>query len=707
MAELAIHGGPRVADEPFPAWPSIDAKGIEKAAEVLRSGKVNYWTGSTGHEFEQAFARYCDARFAISTTNGTAALHTALASLGVGPGDEVICPSYSFIASSFCIMQAGAIPVFADVDRTHTLSAEDLEAKITPRTRAIVVVHLYGVVADMEPILETARRHGLLVIEDCAQCLGGLYKGRKVGTLGDAGCFSFCQSKHFTTGGEGGAIVTNDEETSWACRSFRDHGYDVQERERLLELEARLAYIHSRIGFNYRMTEMQAAIGLCELDRFTSWNLARRRRNGQRLHEALVDHPLIIETPVDDQERQNAFWWAPYVVDTSRLSVSVNALAAAMAAEGVPIYTVQWPEMYREEVYTKRRGFGRLNLALRTSPLVILAGRSGTGKSLLPRYFAALLDAEFVPIQVQPQWADNADLLGYTPTLRPDTFIAGRLTDALREASAAPDRLFLALLDEMNLAYVEHYFSDFLSVVETRRKEDGEIVSDPLPLDLPRANNGDDYADLRGLGLPWNLRVIGTANMDETTQPFSPKVLDRAFTIEFDEVDLAAFATAVGGAGGGTTDFRPLASRLVDPSVAVSVTEALGQAGELFNAIAAQLVEVNQILEPVGASFAYRTRDATCLYMWHWEQDELDSVMPFEAALDYCLLQKVLPHVRGHGDLLEAALRDLIEWLNRDDTGTSATPPPYAKRPYLRSAAKAEKMVKRLVEVGATSFWEP
>jgi DegT/DnrJ/EryC1/StrS aminotransferase family len=251
MAELAIHGGPRVADEPFPAWPSIDAKGIEKAAEVLRSGKVNYWTGSTGHEFEQAFAGYCDARFAISTTNGTAALHTALASLGVGPGDEVICPSYSFIASSFCILQAGAIPVFADVDRTHTLSAADVEAKITPRTRAIVVVHLYGVVADMEPILETARRHDLLLVEDCAQCLGGVYKGRKVGTLGDAGCFSFCQSKHFTTGGEGGAIVTNDEETNWACRSFRDHGYDVRERERLLELEARLAYIHSRIGFNY------------------------------------------------------------------------------------------------------------------------------------------------------------------------------------------------------------------------------------------------------------------------------------------------------------------------------------------------------------------------------------------------------------------------------------------------------------------------
>ena len=202
MAELAINGGPRVADEAFPDWPSIAPDGIERAAAVLRSGQVNYWTGLTGHEFEQAFAKHCGAQFAVSTTNGTSALHTAIASLGVGPGDEVICPSYSFVASSFCILQAGAIPVFADVDRSHTLSAEDVEAKITPRTRAIIVVHLYGVVADMDPIMATAQRHGLKVVEDCAQCLGGAYKGRQAGTIGDVGCFSFCHSKHFTTGGE-------------------------------------------------------------------------------------------------------------------------------------------------------------------------------------------------------------------------------------------------------------------------------------------------------------------------------------------------------------------------------------------------------------------------------------------------------------------------------------------------------------------------
>src|SRR5690606_38994243 len=144
--------------------------------------------------------------------------------------------------------------------------------KITSRTRAIIVVHLYGIVADMDPLLELARDHGLYVIEDCAQAHGGVYKGKRTGTLGDIGCFSFCQSKHFTTGGEGGMIVTNNEELAWECRSFRDHGYDVQERLNLLEMEAKLMYIHKRVGFNYRMTEIQSAIGSRELARFDSWN---------------------------------------------------------------------------------------------------------------------------------------------------------------------------------------------------------------------------------------------------------------------------------------------------------------------------------------------------------------------------------------------------------------------------------------------------
>jgi len=361
MEKLVIDGGKPVNSEPFPMWPSFSQKAIESVSEPLKSGKVNYWTGELGTKFEKEWAKWNGVKYCITTTNGTSALHTAVASLGIGPGDEVICPSYSFIASSFCILQAGALPVFADVDKkSHTIDPNDIEDKITDKTRAIIVVHLYGIVADMESIMEIARKHNLFVIEDCAQCFGGIYKGKKVGTIGDVGCFSFCQSKHFTTGGEGGAVITNNEDLYWECMSFRDHGYDVKERLRLLEMEKKLMYIHRRVGFNYRMTEIQSLIGLCELERFDSWNLPNRRRNGKYLIEKLKNHPLVLYPPLDTEERQNAFWWAPFVLDTDKLKVPLKQFISAMEAEGVPVYGVQWPEMYKERAYVEKNGFGRL-----------------------------------------------------------------------------------------------------------------------------------------------------------------------------------------------------------------------------------------------------------------------------------------------------------------------------------------------------------
>ena len=359
--KLAIQGGEKLAKEAFPPWPSLAEKSIQRAAEVLRSGKINYWTGPLGQEFERKWAEYNGARFGISTSNGTSALHTAVASLGIGPGDEVICPSYSFIASSFCVLQAGALPVFADTGTDHVIDPAEIEKNITERTRGIIVVHLYGIVADMDPIMAIARRHNLFVIEDCAQAFGGEYKGRKVGTIGDAGCFSFCQSKHFTTGGEGGAVITDNEDLSWKCKGFRDHGYDVKQRLNLLDLEAKLMYIHNQIGFNYRMTEMQSAIGLAELERFPDWNLPNRRKNGKFILEKLKKHPLVLHLPPDTEERKNAYWWCPVVIDSEKISVSTKEFVAAMNAEGVPAYTVLWPEMYKESVYAERNGFGLAN----------------------------------------------------------------------------------------------------------------------------------------------------------------------------------------------------------------------------------------------------------------------------------------------------------------------------------------------------------
>ena len=358
--KLAIDGGKKVYNGAWPAWPTFNEKTYDKVVDILKSGKVNYWTGKVGMEFEKAWAKWLGVNHAISVANGTCALHTALASLNIGPGDEVICTSYSFIASSFCALQAGAMPVFADVTTDHTIDPKAIEACITERTKAIVVVHLYGIVADMDPIMAIAKKHNLYVVEDCAQCFGGVYKGKKAGTIGHVGCFSFCQSKHFTTGGEGGMVVTNDEDLAWECRSFRDHGYDVKAKLNLLEMEGKQLYIHRRVGFNFRMTEMQSAIGLGELERFDNWNLKNRIRNGKMIIKALKDHPLVLHVPVDTKDRQNAFWWCPIVIDPSKLKdgIDTKQFIAAMAAEGVAVYSVLWPEMYKEQAYTDRKGFG-------------------------------------------------------------------------------------------------------------------------------------------------------------------------------------------------------------------------------------------------------------------------------------------------------------------------------------------------------------
>ncbi len=360
-ANIALYGGTPLVTQPVPVWPSFDLTVLEDISTLLLGGKVNYWTGPLGKQFEQKLASYLGDGYAISTTNGTSALHTAISALGIGAGDEVICPAYTFIATAFSVMQAGALPIFADVDQTHTLDPKSIVSKIGPRTKAILVVHTYGVVADMAEILRIARQHNLFVIEDCAQALGAEFQGRKVGTLGDAGCFSFCQSKHFTTGGEGGAVFVASEDLAWKCRSFRDHGYDVEKRIELMELEDKFYYIHPRIGFNYRMTEMQSAIGLKELARFAQWNLPQRCQNGRTLAAELQDHPFVVSFPKDDAERTNSYWWAPLQLDMQQVSCDIEQLVQAINAEGVPAYTVPWPEIYREDAFTKQQGFGNAN----------------------------------------------------------------------------------------------------------------------------------------------------------------------------------------------------------------------------------------------------------------------------------------------------------------------------------------------------------
>lgn len=357
--KLAIDGGSKAVTNELVGWPKFDEKAIKAVEEVLRSGKVNYWTGPKGREFEEKFAAWQGSKFAISTSSGTSALHVALTALGIGPGDEVIVPSYTFIATSFSVVQAGAIPRFADVNiEDHCISVASAEKLVNERTKAIMPVHLYGNVADMDPIMDFAESHDLYVIEDNAEAFGGVYKGKKTGTIGHIAACSFCQNKTFTTGGEGGMVTTDDEEWAWQARSFRDHGYDVKERLNLLEMEQKLPYIHNMVGWNYRMTEMQSAIGLAELERMDSWNMPTRKRNAYIIMGILKDLPQVKIMPIDTEERQNGWYVMAFSLDIEHMTCDLAQFVEAAAAEGAPCWKVFWPQCHTERAYTEHNAFG-------------------------------------------------------------------------------------------------------------------------------------------------------------------------------------------------------------------------------------------------------------------------------------------------------------------------------------------------------------
>jgi len=361
MAEkLAIDCGPKAVTSNKIGWPNFDEKAIKAVEEVLRSGKVNYWTGPKGMLFEKKFAEWQGSKYAISVATGTAALHVGLTALGIGPGDEVIVPSYTFIASSFSVLQAGAIPRFADVNKEdHCISIESAEKLVNERTKAIMPVHLYGNVCDMDKVNAFAKKHKLFVIEDNAEAFGGSYMGKKTGTLGDiAGC-SFCQNKTFTTGGEGGMVTTDNEEYAWTARSFRDHGYDVKQRLSLLELEQKLPYIHNMVGWNYRMTEMQSVIGLMELERMDNWNMPARQRNAHIIMDKIKDLPQVLNMPIDTAERRNGWFVLAFSLDIDKMNCSIKQFVDAAVEEGAVVWKVFWPQCHVEQAFQKHNSFGK------------------------------------------------------------------------------------------------------------------------------------------------------------------------------------------------------------------------------------------------------------------------------------------------------------------------------------------------------------
>jgi dTDP-4-amino-4,6-dideoxygalactose transaminase len=352
--ELAINSGRPVRTDPLAPWPEFYEDETEAACAVLRSGKVNYWTGDEGIRFENEFASYLGSKYAVAVSNGTVALELALRAMGIGPGDEVVVPSRTFIASASAVVMCGATPVMADVDRdSQNLTAETIENVFSVRTRAILAVHLAGWPCDMEAIMRLARDRNLKVLEDCAQAHGADYRGSKVGSIGHAGAFSFCQDKILSTGGEGGMITTNDESIFQTAWSLKDHGKNYEAlHPRRQTPEFR--WVHDNFGTNGRLTEMQSAIGRVLL-RKLDLRVVARRRNAGLLTRELANVPGLRLT-VPTSEIGHAYYKYYVFVHPQHLKSGWNRdrVAEAIRMEGIPCSTGICSEIYLEKAFSKQ-----------------------------------------------------------------------------------------------------------------------------------------------------------------------------------------------------------------------------------------------------------------------------------------------------------------------------------------------------------------
>jgi dTDP-4-amino-4,6-dideoxygalactose transaminase len=362
-SKLAIDGGTPLRSTPLPPWPHFEPEEIDAVERVLRSGKINYWTGEEGRQFEKEYAEYVGTKYAVAVANGTVGLELALYALGIGPGDEVITTSRTFIASASCAVMRGAKPVIADVDPdSQNLTAETIRREITPRTRAIIAVHLAGWPCDMDPILELAREYGLKVIEDCAQANGAQYKGRPVGSMGDINSFSFCQDKIITTGGEGGMVTTKNEEWWSRAWSFKDHGksYDAVYRR---QHGPGFRWLHEEFGTNWRLTEMQSAMGRVLLRKLDG-QVAIRRRHAERLNAAFANIPAL-RTTLPPGDVFHSYYKYYVFVRPERLAPGWNRdrILAAIAAENIPCFSGSCSEIYLEKAFDDIRPQNRLPVA--------------------------------------------------------------------------------------------------------------------------------------------------------------------------------------------------------------------------------------------------------------------------------------------------------------------------------------------------------
>ncbi len=335
----------------FSPWPSFSQEEADAVSRVILSNKVNYWTGTEGREFEKEFASWAGSEYAVALGNGTLALDVALKAAGVCVGDEVITTPRTFLASASSIVTAGASPVFADVDlNSQNITAESIEAVVTKKTKAVIVVHLAGMPAEMDAIMDLSKKYGFYVIEDCAQAHGARYKGRSVGTIGHIGAWSFCQDKIMTTGGEGGMVTTNSKELWGRMWSYKDHGksYDAVYNK---QHPPGFRWLHESFGTNWRMTEMQAAIGRIQISKMPQWTKTRQQY-GRMLDEIAGHFNCIRKVDVPDYiehaEYKHYFFVKP---EHLKEGWSRDRIVAAMAELNVPCMQGSCSEVYLEKAF--------------------------------------------------------------------------------------------------------------------------------------------------------------------------------------------------------------------------------------------------------------------------------------------------------------------------------------------------------------------
>lgn len=347
MGKLAINGGEKCVREPVKVkWPIVEERDVEHAAEVVRAGRGGWCRlGLDDGEvasFEREWAEYQDAKHCLAVSNGTVAIECALNGLGLKPGDEVIVPSITFVATASGVLMARGIPVFADcIPETCQIDPEDVERKVTDRTRGICLVHYAGYPADLTRLKEVADRHGLFILEDCAHAQGSEWEGRKVGAIGDAGTFSFQGTKSLTCG-EGGAIVTDRQDVYEACWAYHHIGRTLGSEK----------YHHETVGPNLRISELQGALLRTQLEKLQG-QTERRMANAAKLSAGLADIPGVQPLKEDPRITQRGYYFYVMRFDEDAWGVSKDAFVRAFSAEGVSMSSGYWQTVYELPVFAR------------------------------------------------------------------------------------------------------------------------------------------------------------------------------------------------------------------------------------------------------------------------------------------------------------------------------------------------------------------